>query len=197
MTTGNKSKSKPEVILTGRYIYLRPLGKRDMEYIRKWWSDPEIMRLTGEVAPMSQTDAEKYLEKVKNDTDSVWFVIALKDTHQIIGEAGLLRMFNPWRTTDLSIIIGEKDAWGKRYGTDTIMLLLDYAFERLNFHRVSVGVVGFNNRALRFYEKVGFKREGVHRDGYYYNQQYHDFIMMSILEDEFREHKKGNPQATE
>jgi RimJ/RimL family protein N-acetyltransferase len=36
---------------------------------------------------------------------------------------------------------------------------LDYAFGYLNFHRVSIGVVGFNKRTLRFWEKAGFKRE--------------------------------------
>ena len=46
--------------------------------------------------------------------------------------------------------------------------------------------MGFNEEVLGFYEKVGFKREGVQRDGYYYDHQYDDFVMMSILEDEFR-----------
>jgi len=63
---------------------------------------------------------------------------------------------------------------------------MDYAFGYLNMHRVSLGVVGFNRRALRFYEKVGFKQEGIQRDGYYHDHAYHDFVMMSILEDEFR-----------
>jgi diamine N-acetyltransferase len=95
-------------------------------------------------------------------------------------------MFPAWRTTDLSLILGDKDVWGQGYGSEAILLLLDYAFGYLNFHRVSVGVVGFNRRALQFYEKIGFRQEGVQRDGYYYDHEYHDFVMMSILEDEFR-----------
>lgn len=63
--------------------------------------------------------------------------------------------------------------------------MLDYAFGYLNFHRIAIGVVGFNESALRFYEKVGFKREGIQRDGYFYNHQYHDFVMMSLLDTEF------------
>jgi RimJ/RimL family protein N-acetyltransferase len=101
-------------------------------------------------------------------------------------------MFQDWRTTDLSLIIGEKDARGKGCGTEAINLLLDYAFGYLGFHRVAIGVVAFNEAALRFYEKVGFKREGVQRDGYYHNHQYHDFIMMSILETEFRAVQRAN-----
>lgn len=95
-------------------------------------------------------------------------------------------MFHTWRTSDLSIIIGEKEEWEKGYGTEAIDLLLDYAFGYRNFHRIAVGVVGFNEAALRFYEKAGFKKEGIQRDGYYYDHEYHDFVMMSILDDEFR-----------
>jgi RimJ/RimL family protein N-acetyltransferase len=51
---------------------------------------------------------------------------------------------------------------------------------------VAVGVVGFNEAALRFYEKVGFRREGIQRDGYYYGHRYYDFVMISILENEYR-----------
>lgn len=84
-----------------------------------------------------------------------------------------------------------RHAWGKGYGTEAGHLLLDYAFERLGFHRISIGVVGFNERALRFWQNLGFKREGVQRDGYYCDGKYSDFIMMSILEDEFKMLHKG------
>jgi diamine N-acetyltransferase len=172
--------------LIGERVYLRPVERADLVQIREWANDPELRRLTGEVKPMTPAGAEAFLEKVYNDPDRVWFIVASHQNDTPIGEAGLLRMFPPWRTTDLTLIIGEKDARGKGYGTEAIDLLLDYAFGYLNFHRVAVGVVGFNTDALRFYENVGFRREGVQRDGYYYDHKYHDFVMMSILEDEYR-----------
>lgn len=169
----------------GRRVYLRPFDKNDLLYVQKWSNDAELRRLTGEVAPMSHAEAEKFCKELFADRDRMWFVIALKTGDRVIGEAGLLRMFRPWRTTDMTIIIGEKDAWGKGYGTEAGWLLLDYVFKRLGFHRVSVGVVGFNERALRFWEGLGFKKEGVERDGYYCDNEYSDFVMMSILEAEF------------
>ena len=178
--------SKQETLI-GRRVYLRPFERDDLPYIQRWSNDAELRRLTGEVAPMSRAETEKWYKELLADKDRMWFVIALKKSDRVIGEAGLLRMFRPWRATDISIIIGEKDAWGKRYGTEAGRLLLDYAFKRLGFHRVSIGVVGFNKRALKFWESLGFKKEGVHRDEYYYNNEYSDFIMMSILEDEYRE----------
>ena len=171
--------------LVGERVYLRPVEREDLVHIRKWANDPQIRRLTGEVRPMTAAAAERFFEKVNNDEDRVWFMVVQREDDRVIGEAGLLRMFPPWRATDLSIILGEVDAWGQGYGTEAIRLLLDYAFGSLNFHRVAIGVVGFNERALRFYERVGFRREGVQRDGYHYGGRYHDFVMMSMLEDEY------------
>jgi RimJ/RimL family protein N-acetyltransferase len=182
----NDEKSNAVVFLSGEKVFLRPLEREDLPALRRWVNDPEIRGITGETAPMSAAGAEAYYEKVQGDRDRVWFVICLQEDGRPIGECGLLRMFPAWRTTDLSIILGEKDCWGKGYGSEAIRLLLDYAFGALNFHRVAIGVVGFNENALRFYEKIGFKREGVQRDGYYYNHRYSDFVMMSILEDEYR-----------
>lgn len=159
----------------------------DLVYLRKWLEDAEIRGLVGEVASMSEADSEKFLEKIRADTERAWFMVVVKENNKVIGEAGLLRMDRAWRTTDISVIIWEREEWGKGYGSEAILLLLDYAFRHLNFHRVAIGVVGFNERALHFWEQVGFKKEGVQRDGYYYDGKYYDFVMMSILEDEFRE----------
>jgi RimJ/RimL family protein N-acetyltransferase len=171
--------------LIGPDVYLRPLESSDLPVIRQWANDPTVRALTGEVLPMSEASASDFLERVRTERDRVWFAVVLRDG-PMIGEAGLLRMFHAWRTTDLTLIIGDSTAWGKGFGTQAIRLLLDYAFGYLSFHRVAVGVVGFNERALHFYESVGFRREGVQRDGYFHDHRYHDFVMMSMLEHEYR-----------
>jgi len=179
-------------ILAGKRVNLRPLVRGDLVYLRKWSEDAEIRGLIGEVAPMSKADCEKFLKKVRADAARAWFMVIMKENNKVIGEAGLLRMDRTWRTTDISVIIWEREEWGKGYGSEAILLLLDYAFRQLNFHRVAIGVVGFNERALRFWAKTGFKNEGVQRDGYYYDGKYYDFVMMSILEDEFKELHGGS-----
>lgn len=186
MASEKKGRTQARVLI-GERVKLRPLVRADLAYLRKWSRDAEIRGLIGEVASMSKAESEKFLEKVRTDTERAWFMVIVRENEKVIGEAGLLRMDRAWHATDVSVIIGEKKEWGKGYGTETIALLLDYAFRHLKFHRVAVGVVGFNERALRFWEKLGFRKEGVQRDGYYYDGKYHDFVLMSILEDEFRE----------
>ncbi len=178
--------SESPTFLAGERVVLRPVERADLVHIRRWANDPAIRRLTGEVTPMTAGAAEAFWQKLQSDESRVWFIIEVRETGQPIGECGLLRMFHPWRNTDLSIVLGEPAAWGQGYGREAVLLLLDYAFGYLGFHRVSIGVVGFNARALRFYEKIGFRQEGLQRDGYFYNHEFSDFVMMSILEDEFR-----------
>jgi RimJ/RimL family protein N-acetyltransferase len=187
MMFGDTTKPKPVTpFLCGSRIYLRAMEEDDLPCVRIWFNDPEIRRLVGEVAPMSAAGADQFLERIKADENRVWLTIVLKENERVIGEAGLLRIFYPWRTADLSIVIGDKFYWDKGYGREAILLLMDYAFGSLALHRLAIGVVGFNERALKFYERVGFKREGIQRDGYFSNHQFSDFVMMSILEDEFR-----------
>jgi len=176
--------------LVGDRVYLRPIEQEDLSLTQNWINDPEIRILEGEVFPKSMQDEKEWLENLYKDKSRVWFAVALKDNDKTIGTGGFLRIDYIWRAADLSIMIGEKGEWGKGYGTETIRLLLNYGFEALNFHRISLGVFDFNKRAIRAYEKAGFKKEGVLRDGYFCENKYHDVIMMSILEDEFRDDGK-------
>ena len=191
MLKGKALKAVKKKSLVGERIFLRPFSVDDLPYIQKWSNDAELRRLIGEVAPMSKADTEKWYGELLADRNRVWFAIVLKKGDRVIGEAGLLRMFRPWRNTDMTIIIGEKDEWGKGYGTEVGHLLLHYAFRQLGFHRISIGVVGFNKRALKFWESLGFKKEGIERESYYYDNEYSDGIMMSILEDEYRALHEG------
>lgn len=178
--------------LESEHILLRPFEAGDEDFFLQWLNDADTRAKIGVTLPTSKIQANAYVNR--NDNNSVWFAIIRKDDMKLIGEIGLLRMYPMWRTTDLTIIIPDKENQGKGYGTEAINLLMDYAFGMLNFNRISIGVVGFNTNALAFYKRVGFIQEGIQEQGYYYNYTYYDFIMMRILRDEFmqKHHLKQN-----
>lgn len=180
----NPHSSKVE-FLSGEKVYLRPIEPEDVALLHKWANDPEIRGQTGETRPCTYADTLEFYQRIQKQEDRVWQAVIARDTGQIIGETGLLRMFPAWRNTDWSLIIGEKSARGKGYGAEAARLMLNYAFGHLNFHRVSIGVVGFNTGAVKFYERLGFKTEGIFRDAYYYDHKFSDFVMMSLLDHEF------------
>lgn len=172
--------------LVGKKIYLRPFEREDIPLVRKWANDPAVRNLTSEVFPQSLAAAEDYFDRLRQDAYRVWFTVCLADSDRPVGQVGILRIYHPWRTADLTMIIGERECQGNGLGTEAMELALDYAFGHLNLHRIAIAVVGFNEKAIHFYEKLGFVREGVQRDGYFHAHRYHDFVLMGLLEREFR-----------
>jgi RimJ/RimL family protein N-acetyltransferase len=79
-----------------------------------------------------------------------------------------------------------REYWGKGYGTEALLWALHWAFHRGNFHRVGLMTAGFNTRAQKMYEKVGFVDEGVTRDMIWVEGKYWDVKRYGILEDEWR-----------
>ncbi|WP_370942714.1 GNAT family N-acetyltransferase [Amycolatopsis sp. cg5] len=71
--------------------------------------------------------------------------------------------------------------FGKGYGTDATAAVLDFAFDVVGLHRVSLGVFTFNPRARRVYEKCGFVAEGVRRHSLKWDGQWHDSVEMGVL----------------
>jgi len=83
------------------------------------------------------------------------------------------------------MIIPNPNDQGKGYGTEAAHIMLDRIFNHYNLNRVSIGVVGLNTQALKYWERLGFIKEGIQEQGYFYNGEYSDFIMMRILKSEY------------
>jgi len=178
--------------LNGERLYLRPVEPDDLSVVMRIRNDPELRALTCGVAPMSRGDAERWLEELRRERGRLWFVVVLRDRDRVIGEAGLLRIFHEWRTSDLSVMLADRSSWGKGLGTEVADLLIAHAFGTLSLHRLAVGVIASNTRAVRFWESLGFQREGIQRDGCFMGGRFQDFIMMSLLSTDVRPTRKGS-----
>ena len=171
--------------IRGTNIILREQRIEDAKFFAYWFNQPRVMFQCGFTEPTDE-EREKTSITFKHKTeDSVWYTITDLDGN-LIGETGLLRMWPAWHCTDLSIIIPDPKMQHKGYGTEAISLMLDLAFDRYEMNRVAIGVVGLNSPALDFYRKIGFRQEGIQEQGYFFNNEYSDFIMMRILRHEWK-----------
>ena len=171
--------------IRGKNVVLRAQKEEDAGFFAYWYNQPQVMFQCGFTEPTDEENEKNAIIRHRTEEDSVWFTITDPDGN-IIGETGLLRMWPAWHCTDLSIIIPDPAAQNKGYGTEAIRLMLDLAFEQYEMNRVSIGVVGLNTGALAFYRKIGFRQEGIQEQGYYYNNEYSDFVMMRILRQEWK-----------
>ncbi len=174
--------------LVGEHIYLSPISVEDVEKYTEWMNDFETTDYIGESCKIYTIDRErKFLENSSlAKEDRTFGIIDLKNS-KLIGNCGLKRIDSANRTATLGIFIGDKEERSKGYGTETIKLLLDYGFNYLNLHEITLDVYEFNKRAIRCYEKVGFKEYGRRRECVYLNGKYYDKISMDILKPEFKE----------
>jgi RimJ/RimL family protein N-acetyltransferase len=160
-----------------------------LEYLTKWDRDSEYWRLAMDEPAMwwSKQETREYIEKELMDegTDQFFFMIRSLEDDRVIGEIGLEEVL--WNHGDawVGISIGEKDYWGKGYGTDAMRVLLRFAFTELNLHRVSLTVFEYNPRAIRSYEKAGFVHEGREREASFRSGQRLDILLMGILREEW------------
>ncbi len=173
--------------IVGDKIYLRPLEMEDIDSFVLWLNDEEVRQYLSMTSPLNKIREKGWVENLYKDDRSTVLGIVVKENDQLIGNIGMHRISIPHRQAGMGIFIGDKACWSKGYGTEALKLMMGYGFDQLNLHRLHLTVFSFNARAIRTYEKVGFKREGVFREHLYRNGKYHDVYYMAILENEWRE----------
>lgn len=178
-------------MIYGERVRLRAIERSDIPTFVRWFNDPEVRRYLLAYAPLSVAQEEQWfedmLQRIHRQEDFLFAVEArVGDEWVHIGNVGLRRMDWKNRCAVFGIALGEKAYWGQGYGTDATRTMLRFAFEELNLHRVELEVWGENARAIRCYEKAGFRHEGTRRQAIFSEGQYHDAHQMSILREEFR-----------
>ncbi|WP_399457241.1 GNAT family N-acetyltransferase [Virgibacillus dokdonensis] len=174
-------------MFVSKQVKLRKMHIEDVELYHAWRNDMDVMFFTNpalDTYALSETKA--FVEGViLHSTSSKSYIIEDKETDKAIGITSLIHIDQKNRNAECIIDIGEKDYWGRGVGKEALKLLLDYAFLELNFHRVSLRVFSFNERAIQLYRKLGFKQEGVSRQALFRNGNWHDMIHMAILQQEY------------
>jgi len=104
---------------------------------------------------------------------------------ELIGEIGLksIRWYN--RKGEIHLAL-KKDFRGKGIGKKALLLMIDYAFNTLNFHRLEAEVVAYNKGSQKLFEKLGFRQEGLLREAKYYQGRYHDILRYGMLKSDGR-----------
>ncbi len=152
---------------------------RDSEFYQLFDSDPTLPR-------NAKRAQEHFRERAEKDRAGDFpFLVQAPQDERLIGEGALMHAFSPHHNAWVAIGIGERELWGKGYGSDALNLLLRFAFQELNLHRVNLGTFEYNPRAIRAYEKIGFVHEGRVRRSMRRDGKRWDNVYMGILREEW------------
>jgi UDP-4-amino-4,6-dideoxy-N-acetyl-beta-L-altrosamine N-acetyltransferase len=172
----------------GKKTRLRPIKTGDIERLLKWRNDPEVRDYAmGYRFPITEAMETRWIEKVSDDQSKSIIVFAIEDLadDKHVGITQLSRIDWISRFSYLSIMIGEKDRWDKGIGTESMHILLSYAFYCLNLRKIYLEVLNFNEKAKKFYEEIGFEIEGRLKKHIYLGNNYYDVIIMALFKDNY------------
>lgn len=153
--------------------------QQDSEYVRLADSDPAHLSSEKKIKDWFHRQAENGPQPERYS-----FSVRTLDEDKYIGSLGLwvdLIHSEAW----VGLAIGERDYWGKGYGTDMMRICIRYVFTELCLERLSLALHAYNPRALRSYEKCGFRLEGRTRQDVMREGRHTDTLWMGILREEW------------
>ena len=174
-------------MLQGKRISIRPLNEEDIENIYIWYNNQEFNLWASGAWPLNTLlSKEELAEKFLDQPEGEHRYAVLNEKSEIIGSIGFRDHNIPARSAVLYINIGSPEYWGKGYGTEALRIFTGYLFKQWNFHRLTLDTWDGNSRAIRAYEKTGFKIEGRLREACYVLGEYHDAIILGLLKRDFQ-----------
>ncbi len=181
-----KTESVPVVNIVGEFVALGPLRRELLPLYQRWINDFRTARTLGARPPGPMTmEAEEAWFAGAATSGAAAYTIYEKSTWRPIGNTGLSDVDYRNGTAVFGILIGEADARGKGYGTETTRLMLDYAFTALGLRNVLLTVASFNEAGQRAYRRAGFKEMGRRRACRWLGGRYWDDVYMDCIAEEF------------
>ena len=142
---------QPITNIVGEKVAMGPI-RRDLTHLFQMWSnDFEVRRFMGPMRPTSLESIEDMYASIRKDENQSYFTVYEKSELRPIGNAGLADINHAHRTAEFFIMIGDKESWGKGYGTEVTRLVLEYGFACLGLHNIFLRVFAANERGIRAY----------------------------------------------
>lgn len=177
----------------GDRLYFRGLTGKDVDgpYMG-WLNDWKVTRhlMTGRF-PESRESLETYVRAKEASPNDVLLAVILKEDDRHIGNVKIGPINWIHRFSEMGIIIGARDVWGKGYGSEAVRLATTYAFDRLNLNKLFLGFLACHAAARRCYEKAGYVQEGLVREYVWLDGQYHDNVLMGMTRSQWKLQSSG------
>ena len=175
-------------VLSSSRIALRWLRDGDAEAIFTIFRDPAVMRYWSSASLTEMADAAELIREVhemfRSRTLFQWGV-ATRSEDAVIGTSTLFHLDPIHRRAEIGFALGSRH-WGQGLATEAVELLIGFAFEALELHRLEADVDPRNERSLRLLERQGFVREGLLRERYHAESEVQDTVFLGLLRREWK-----------
>ncbi|MFZ5518244.1 MAG: GNAT family N-acetyltransferase [Candidatus Zhuqueibacterota bacterium] len=173
------------IFLAGEKVLLSPIEPEDALFLAAGENDPEVRDALFLALPVSTQQQMDKIRLHQAAKDAVVFLIRERQTDNPIGQTAFFRIDYVSRAAVFYLAILDTEYWSRGFGTEATQLMVRYGFDTLNLHRIQLHVCAENIAAIKIYQKVGFKKEGILRQAMYRRGAFVDFWVMGLLKDEW------------
>jgi ribosomal-protein-alanine N-acetyltransferase len=175
------------VLITNNLI-LRPIVEKDVPGLYTLFSSEAVMQFMDVEIFTSMSEAAQmvgfFRDKMSSGEGMRW-AICFKDNDELIGTCG----FHHISRSNYKCEIGDDlipAYWGKGIMTHAIHCLLKYGFEGLQLNRIEAIVDPTNINSYKLLDRLGFQREGFHRQAFYEKGRFVDVYIYSMLQGDYK-----------
>ena len=167
--------------ITGDRVALRPITDADTDHIVAWRNTPSVMQNFIFRQTFTPEMHRNWLATKVATGQVVQYIIEDKADGRPVGSVYYQDIDPANHSAEYGIFIGDENARGKGFGTETARLFTEFGFTVLGLHRISLRLLAENLPARRSYEKAGFAEEGLFRDMVLLDGRYRDVVFMAKL----------------
>jgi ribosomal-protein-alanine N-acetyltransferase len=174
-------------VLETQRLILREITSADAEAIFALRSDAEVTRYNGVPTYMRVEQAHELIESMAQcyrDRRELRWGVTLKGDDKVVGMCG----YNYWVRQDYRASIGydlERTCWGQGIMPEALRAIIQFGFERMALNRIEADASLENVASIRVLHKLGFQREGLQRQQYFENGEFHDLVLFSLLKSDY------------
>lgn len=165
----------------GPRLYLRKLNETDLDRTWEWLHRPDINSKIGVRIPFTKDEQKAWFAKLAQDDNKIVFAVCQISDGSHIGNLSLDMIDRRHRNARFSIFIAEEGERGKGLGSEAMGLLEEYSSSVLGLHKIWCKTDAGDPRVIRFYEKLGYRQEGLLREHELKNGRFVDKVLLGKI----------------
>lgn len=170
--------------LSGKNIYLRALEPEDLEFVYAIENDENIWNISHTQTPYSRFLIREYLKNAQQDiyqAKQLRLAICKQNTFEAIGLIDLFDFDPLHKRAGIGILIKETTDRNSGYGSESLGLLIDYAFTNLNLNQLYANIDPENSASVKLFTNFGFELAGVKKQWNFSGGTYHDEALFQLI----------------
>lgn len=147
-----------------------------------WMNDAQTNQyLESRFQKLERSDLARFIVSCNEAANSLLLAIMLHADGRHIGNIKLGPIDAHHLFADIGLLIGDRRDWGQGYAREAIAAVAEYAFDRLQLHKLTAGCYASNVDSRKAFEACGFSVEGVRRAQYRSGDRWEDAFLLGRL----------------